>query len=120
MASCRCASGAGSPFATGLLPYVVKTSASGKFVYVTNRDSNDISVFSMDQTTGLLTEIAGSPFPSDLGARAIALSGNFAFVANRFILGVAAIEEPNLESVLAGDFGKIVFPDKQVLAVYPG
>jgi 6-phosphogluconolactonase (cycloisomerase 2 family) len=33
-----------------------------KFLYVTNADSNKIAVFSIDSTTGSLTEIKGSPF----------------------------------------------------------
>src|ERR1043166_6181189 len=56
----------GSPFATGVTPYTVKVSESGKFVYVTTRDSNNANVFRIDPTPRALTEIAGSPFASDL------------------------------------------------------
>ena len=36
----------------------------GKFVVVVNQGSNNLSVFSLDATTGALTPVPGSPFPS--------------------------------------------------------
>lgn len=75
---------AGSPFATGQTPYVDKIDDSGSFLYVTNRDTNNVSAFRIDPGSGILSEIAGSPFAADVGTRYIELSGSFAFMANRF------------------------------------
>jgi len=82
---------AGSPFATGHVPYDVKVSGSGRYAYVTNRDSEDISIFAVDAHTGALTPIAQKPFAigcqtPPCGPRAIEFSpdGSRAFVVNRF------------------------------------
>jgi len=53
------------------------------FLYVTNRDSNNISGFSINTTTGGLVVVPGAPFPTDSGPAAIAVSSNgFVYVAN--------------------------------------
>jgi len=57
----------GSPFPSGGLgsvngPLGISTDAVGQFVYVCNA-SNDISVFSINTSSGALTPIKGSPFP---------------------------------------------------------
>ncbi|QDU68280.1 beta-propeller fold lactonase family protein [Engelhardtia mirabilis] len=58
----------------GLAPDDVDLDASGRFVYVANRNSGDISVF--DTSSGSLIEIAGSPFDNGLtsGPRSLSLS----------------------------------------------
>lgn len=58
----------GSPVASGGNgtingPLGITTDASGHFVYVGNA-SNDVSVFSINQSDGTLTAVAGSPFPA--------------------------------------------------------
>lgn len=58
----------GSPFPSGGHgsingPLGITADTSGHFVFVCNA-SNDISVFSINSTTGVLTPIAGSPFPA--------------------------------------------------------
>jgi 6-phosphogluconolactonase len=59
---------AGSPFQGAPSPIGVTTDALGKFLYVTNTDlntlsnTNTISAFSIDATTGAITAVAGSPF----------------------------------------------------------
>lgn len=61
---------AGSPFKGVPTPIGVTTDALGKFLYVTSTDlntlsnTNAISAFSIDGTTGALTPVAGSPFAS--------------------------------------------------------
>jgi 6-phosphogluconolactonase (cycloisomerase 2 family) len=59
---------------------------AGKFVLVANGGTNNISVFSIDATTGKLTAVAGSPFPAGTAPSAIAtvstLSGTLVVVAN--------------------------------------
>jgi 6-phosphogluconolactonase (cycloisomerase 2 family) len=61
---------AGSPFTTEPSPHFVTAEPSGKYVYVTTLGSSTnpprISGFSLNATTGALTELADSPF--DLSA----------------------------------------------------
>jgi 6-phosphogluconolactonase (cycloisomerase 2 family) len=57
----------GSPFLSGGNgningPLGITTSTTGSFVYVCNA-SNDISVFSINSASGVLTAVSGSPFP---------------------------------------------------------
>jgi len=55
----------GSPFATGAVggfPFALAKDPSGMFLYTANQGSNNISGFSIIQTTGALTLIPGSPF----------------------------------------------------------
>jgi len=73
----------GSPFAAGMETFGMAIHPNGRFAYVANGLSNDISVFSIN-TTGALTPVPGSPFAADLGSTSVALSpnGRFAYVAN--------------------------------------
>jgi len=66
---------AGSPFATGgsgtgggALGAARITVAGGKFLYASNGGSHNISAFSINATTGLLTPVAGSPFSDGASA----------------------------------------------------
>jgi 6-phosphogluconolactonase len=59
---------AGSPFPSGGQgtnhgPLGIAADAAGKYIYVCNA-SNDISVFTFNSQTGVLTALAGSPFAS--------------------------------------------------------
>jgi 6-phosphogluconolactonase (cycloisomerase 2 family) len=56
---------------------------AGRVVYVAN-NSDDVSVFTINPTTGALTSVAGSPFAAGAGPTAIAVdpSAKFAYVAN--------------------------------------
>jgi DNA-binding beta-propeller fold protein YncE len=58
------APGAPFPFQVGVDPAGVIVDASGKFVYVPNTADATISAFTLDNTSGMLTPVAGSPFPS--------------------------------------------------------
>ncbi len=51
----------------GMGPSSVAVDSSGKFLYVTNQLSNDVSAFAVDQSTGKLTPISGSPFATGQG-----------------------------------------------------
>ncbi|MGA9419790.1 MAG: beta-propeller fold lactonase family protein, partial [Candidatus Cybelea sp.] len=53
---------AGSPFSTGSEPWGAVVDPKGKFVYVTNLSSNNVSAYTINVTTGALTAVAGSPF----------------------------------------------------------
>jgi YVTN family beta-propeller protein len=55
---------------------------AGKFAYVTNFGSNDVSMYTIDATTGVLTPTG--TIPTELSPTSIAIhpSGKFAYVTN--------------------------------------
>jgi 6-phosphogluconolactonase len=54
-----------------------------EFLYVTNYASNNLSAFSIDTATGVLTPVVGSPFTAGTGPNAAAVaSGKFLYVGN--------------------------------------
>lgn len=50
-----------SPFATGLAPSATEIDASGRFLFVASSDSNDVSAYAIDGSTGALTLIHTVP-----------------------------------------------------------
>jgi len=50
----------------GTVPKVIAMDTAGSFLYVANAGSNNVSVFSIDSSSGALTEVSGSPFPVGL------------------------------------------------------
>ena len=52
----------GSPFPERLEGGLVAIDGQGKFLFVLNPSSNNISMFQIDQNTGALTEVPNSPF----------------------------------------------------------
>ncbi|MBZ5657479.1 MAG: lactonase family protein [Acidobacteriia bacterium] len=68
----------------GVGPRGMVLDPSGQYLLVTNTVSNSISVFSVDAGSGALTEVAGSPFPSNNGPTEILItpSGKFVYVTN--------------------------------------
>ena len=74
-----------SPVSTGGdNPQSIRVTPDGKFVVVVNQGSDNLSVFSLDASTGALTSVPGSPFPSgpQPGPMAIDPSGKFVLVAD--------------------------------------
>ncbi len=63
----------GSPVAAGTLPVSITLDPSGLFAYVANDNSNDISVYAVDATTGALSQASHSPFAAGNEPRAIAI-----------------------------------------------
>src|SRR5919107_122052 len=63
---------------------------SASRVYVTNNGDNSISVFRADTSTGVLTQMGGSPFNVGNQPRAVAVdpSGKFLYTANTGDLGI--------------------------------
>jgi len=57
---------------------------SGRFAYVANANSNTISGYTIDASSGALTPLPGSPFAAGtfLASVAVDPSGRFAYVAN--------------------------------------
>jgi 6-phosphogluconolactonase (cycloisomerase 2 family) len=79
---------AGSPFsplAPGANPQSVAADPLGRYVYVVNQGSNNVSAFSIASGTGILTAV-GSPVSTGVGTgpRAVTVeaSGRFAYVVN--------------------------------------
>jgi trimeric autotransporter adhesin len=72
-------------FSTGLSPEVPTIDPSNKFLYVPNSGDNNISAYSIG-ANGLLTAIAGSPFPVASASGPIQVAtdpaGKFLFIAN--------------------------------------
>jgi 6-phosphogluconolactonase len=87
---------AGSPFPAGVAPSSVAVDPSGKFAYVANAGSHNVSghgfvsgnvsAYTIDPSTGALTPIAGSPFTAGVFPTSVAVdpSGKFSYVANNF------------------------------------
>ncbi len=79
--------GTGNPFPTQTTPLSVTVTPNGQFLYVTNSNSNTVSAYSVNGTTGALTSLAGAtgnPFPSGLSPSDITVSpnGQFAYAVN--------------------------------------
>jgi 6-phosphogluconolactonase (cycloisomerase 2 family) len=74
----------GSPFPSGLGASFIAIDPLGKFVYVANFGSGNISAYSIDQNSGSLAPIAGTPFVAGQSPRSVAIhpSGKFLYVAN--------------------------------------
>jgi 6-phosphogluconolactonase len=63
-------------------PQLLVMDPAGGFLYVANALSNNISVFSIDSSSGALTQIVGSPFPIGLTPLSMQVtpSGSFLYV----------------------------------------
>ena len=72
----------GSPFSVGNAPNSLAVDPAGKFVYVADLGSFDITVLSIG-SGGVLAAVAGSPFPTGNNPQAITIhkSGKFLYVA---------------------------------------
>jgi YVTN family beta-propeller protein len=55
------------------LPVSLVVDPAGTFAYVTNADSNDVSVYAIDGGTGVLSGVSGSPFLTGSTPRSIAV-----------------------------------------------
>jgi 6-phosphogluconolactonase (cycloisomerase 2 family) len=72
----------GSPVPANANPAEILIVPSGKFVYVTNPGIGTVTAFTF--SNGVLSQMPGSPFSSDLGAFGLAVDGSerFLYVAN--------------------------------------
>ncbi len=66
----------GSPFSTGTSPRlsIDPDLVSSKFVYVANAGSSNVSAYTINATTGVLTSVPGSPIPAGSGTSSIAIT----------------------------------------------
>ena len=86
---------AGSPFVDNLEGGAMAVDSLGRFLFVVNASTNNISMFQIDRSTGRLTEVPGSPFSTgptenpSMAAKspvclAVEKSGQFLYVGYRF------------------------------------
>jgi 6-phosphogluconolactonase (cycloisomerase 2 family) len=88
---------------TGTGPVIMTFDPAGKFLYVVSNVGDDISVFSLDHSTGALTAVSGSPFPTLLaGANSVALDSNdeFIFVGSASGKQVAVLQVNSITGAL--------------------
>src|SRR5271165_1215983 len=77
----------GTPTATGASPHAIfgfqyPPGEDRRYVFVGNEGSNDVSAFSVNNTTGALTAVPGSPFAAGTDPQAMAFDGSSLYVAN--------------------------------------
>jgi 6-phosphogluconolactonase len=112
---------AGSPFAAGTQPVAVAVNGAGTFVYVSNSGSNNVSAYTAN--SGVLTEDAGSPFPTQGTGTVVATqpgfllvdaTNTFLFVANQGGRSIASFginaADGTLVPVSTSPFGQLVTP----------
>jgi 6-phosphogluconolactonase (cycloisomerase 2 family) len=63
----------GSTAAAGILPISLVLDPSGRFAYVANDNSNDISAYVIDATSGVPAPVGGSPFAAGNEPRSIVI-----------------------------------------------
>jgi|SRR5579863_2711322 len=90
----------GSPFAAGPEPWGIAVDPTGKFAYVTNVTdggtsgaSGSVSAYAINASSGVLTQLKGSPFPSggiEPWEMTIGPAGRFAYVTNFYSDNVSA------------------------------
>ena len=68
--------------AAGTDPVSVAVDPAGKFAYVANNGSNDVSMYTINATTGALTSIGATAAQSNPSSIVIHPSGEFAYVTN--------------------------------------
>ena len=70
--------------ATGVEPYAITIDPLGKFAYVANYASYNVSAYTIDQITGALTPVADSPFAAGSNTHSIVIdpTGKYAYAAN--------------------------------------
>lgn len=105
---------AGSPFAAGAGPNTVAVDPTGKFAYVSNCCSENISAYKI-RSSGALTPVAGSPFAAGYGPQGVAAdpAGKFVYVANVVSNDVSAYKiniNGALTSVIGSPFAAGISP----------
>jgi 6-phosphogluconolactonase (cycloisomerase 2 family) len=92
--TCEVSSGAGTVANAAVTSVVVACrTMTGRYVYVANTGSNNVSAFSITPTTGALTAVTGSPFPVSGDPPRIVMSdrsGKFVYVIGAVTLGGAS------------------------------
>ena len=68
----------------GRAPYTVAIDPTGKFAYVPNAGSNNVSAYTIDAASGALTPVKGSPFKAGIAPVSMTVdpTGKFAYAAS--------------------------------------
>jgi 6-phosphogluconolactonase len=110
-------------FPSGTAPQAVTIHPSGNFAYIANATSGDVSAYTIDQTTGVLSQIAGSPFPTGgTNPKRVIIDsgGKFAFVSNQNsdTIAVFSIDQTTgaLSAVIGSPFPTGDAPDQATTA----
>jgi 6-phosphogluconolactonase (cycloisomerase 2 family) len=112
-----------APFVSGENPTFAAADASGRFLYVTNGASsahgNSVSGFSIDENTGALNELRGSPFPAPVSPISVTVEpgAQFAYVGLDGTQGVRAFTIDQLTGVLTEMHGSPFPNDVGTLAI---
>ncbi len=93
----------GSPFATGKAPEAIEIDPTGRYAYVANAGSNDVSAYRIHHQTGALVALPGSPFkvgqkPQSLLAHP---NGRWLFVANHDSRDISVFRIENMLGALS-------------------
>ncbi len=81
---CTVTNDAGTVGSSNVTNIAVSCATGPQFAYVANKGDNTISAYSIDTSTGALTQIMGSPFVAGSGPSSVTVSPNgaFAYVTN--------------------------------------
>ena len=97
----------GAPFtfrsAAPPMPHDIALDPGGRHAYTANENTSDVSVFAINETTGVLAEIAGSPFPAGSGAYEVEIdpTGKFVYVANIYSENISVFNRDAATGALA-------------------
>jgi 6-phosphogluconolactonase (cycloisomerase 2 family)/uncharacterized caspase-like protein len=82
----------GSLASAGVRPRSIAIEPKGRFLYVANSDSDDVSAFTITVGTGALSSVGGSPFPAEKAPYSVTVDpgGAFVYVANKDSANVSA------------------------------
>lgn len=94
------AAGTQLTFTVGTNPSELALERSGKFLYVANQNSNDVSAFRVDSTTGALTAAGTTPTGAGSGLRSVTVhpGGAYVYTANGTTTGTVSIFSVNTTS----------------------
>jgi YVTN family beta-propeller protein len=102
--TCTVHNGSGTIDKTNVLNVLVSCTQPGRFAYVANQGSNDLSAYVINSSTGLLTPVAGSPFASQ-GTTPVSLTvdpnGLFLYVVDNASNDVSVYSIDNSTGTLA-------------------
>ncbi len=117
---------AGSPFsARGGIPSFIVIDPTGKFAYIGNVGSNDVSGYAISLTTGAPEEIAGSPFASGAAPLCVAVDplGKFLYTVNSVSdnISVFTINATTgaLTEIATSPFPTATFSSPVAMAIHP-
>jgi 6-phosphogluconolactonase (cycloisomerase 2 family) len=92
------------PYAMGTQPDSIQVDPSGRFAYVANQGSNNVSAFVINGTTGALTPVPGTPFAAGVGPSSVAIASSPASVAFETFKAKVDLDEDRKTTFLVDGF----------------